>query len=424
MKKLFYLLIILTAACGKDLTNDKISSSTENNVTATTDFIGYNSYGQSLAVGGSGSSLATILPLQQTNAVMFNLGVRTIDYIGSIPTSFVPLAENISPDGIRGETPCTATSEIFNTLSPQNDFKLLAFASGQPHQDILALSKGGKFYGRYMANVQTAENISSALAKTFSMGATLWTQGENDYTDSTSYDDYKSRLIQLISDLSTDIPAITGQVTQPYFIINQISSNNRSNAGIASAPIARAQYDVAANNPNVTIATPLYMLDFLDDNTHLTDTSYAIMGAYDGIALKYMLIDNKKNYVYLESEESSGNDIYLTFNVPAPPLVLDTSWVTNPGNYGFKIKSTIGTNLKISLVEVTNDNKIHIKCTSNPVGSTLDYAINNGLRGRAGRINGVRGNLRDSQGRTLVFDSTGINFPLNNYCTIFQTAIK
>ena len=132
---------------------------------------------------------------------------------------------------------CIAVSELMGAKT----FRLHATASGQGSSTVLDLSKGTTAYQRLVKDIQTANTIAGNEGKTFSVGAIGWTQGEKDYTDNTSYNDYKLRLEQLNTDVNNDVALITLQGTPIPFIIGQISSHNRALDSMADPNIALAQ---------------------------------------------------------------------------------------------------------------------------------------------------------------------------------------
>src|SRR5207253_2376218 len=85
--------------------------------------------------------------------------------------------------------------------------------------------------------------------------------------------------------------------------------------------------------------------------------------------------------------------IAVKFHVPAPPLVLDTERVSNPGNYGFELAD--GT--AITSVAVSAPDTVTITLSSPPSsGAHLRYAFTGTPGKPGGSESGPRGNLRDS----------------------------
>lgn len=83
--------------------------------------------------------------------------------------------------------------------------------------------------------------------------------------------------------------------------------------------------------------------------------------------------------------------------VPSPPLVLDTTRVANPGNFGFEWKDDLGT-AKIEKVELTGPTTVQIVLDVVPVGAhqRLRFAFTGTPGAPGGPQTGPRGNLRDS----------------------------
>jgi hypothetical protein len=118
---------------------------------------------------------------------------------------------------------------------------------------------------------------------------------------------------------------------------------------------------------------------------------------------------------------ASGSTVSAKFRVPKPPLVLDTIHVTNPGQYGFSLVTATGIEIGLRSVSVSSADTVTIVARRPvPVGAKLRYAFKGGV---SGSKTGPRGNLRDSQGDTLVFDPTGINKRMDNWCVIFEATI-
>ena len=115
-----------------------------------------------------------------------------------------------------------------------------------------------------------------------------------------------------------------------------------------------------------------------------------------------------------------GHDVRIEFNVPSPPLCYDTVLVNKIDNYGFNVIKKNNTDI-VSSVEIKG-NCVLIKCTESPAGCKVRYAIN-GEKYKTGREHGPRGNLRDSQGKTMGVYVNGKSFPLDNWCFQFDSLI-
>lgn len=398
-----------------------VQSSATHELMISTDYLHFNSYGQSLSTGGSNGQPTTIVSkVQKYDSVMPNFGVRSIDYKTKTATKFVPLVEKLSRSTALGETLCSGSCEMFSQAMETKAFRLHAAASGQGSSTVLDLSKGTTAYQRLIKDIQTANTIAGKEGKTFSVGAIGWTQGEKDYNNNTSYNDYKLRLKQLNTDVNNDVALITFQGTSIPFIIGQVSSHNRAPDSMADPNIALAQLDLGINHPNFTLATPMYMLDYWPDNTHMNATGYRILASYYGYAMKKFLIDGVKNFIYPKEYYLEGTTLVIKFNVPMAPLVFDTERVADPGNFGFSVKDSANANIAINRIDIIDGDTVRIVCAGVP--STVSYAIN-GKGKKAGRLLGPRGCLRDSQGNSIVFDPAGTNWKLHNWTPIFKLTV-
>ena len=86
-------------------------------------------------------------------------------------------------------------------------------------------------------------------------------------------------------------------------------------------------------------------------------------------------------------------EIRISFNVPSPPLILDTINVRKAHNYGFNVITKEGIDI-IKEIRLQNDTII-LSCSKSPVHCKVRYGVNGEYKKSGWRI-GPRGNLRDS----------------------------
>ena len=104
--------------------------------------------------------------------------------------------------------------------------------------------------------------------------------------------------------------------------------------------------------------------------------------------------------------------------MPVPPLALDTTQVTNPGNYGFEYTDGSGAPPAITSVQLVAADTVQITLAAAPVGANkrVRYAYTSKGNVTPGPISGVRGNLRDSDPTPSLYGNTlqnwGITFDL------------
>ena len=113
-----------------------------------------------------------------------------------------------------------------------------------------------------------------------------------------------------------------------------------------------------------------------------------------------------------------GAVVTVKFKVPVPPLALDTTRITNPGNYGFTYGDG-GNSATITNVEIASADEVRITLSAAPTGANrlLRYA-QNGVPGGTcpGPTRGARGNLRDSDATVAYHaDASGQPYELFNW---------
>ena len=376
------------------------------------------SYGQSLSMG------ATATTLLSTTQPYFNLTFNTGPRKDTEATSVIPLVEqfnNPSIDGYanRGETHCSGLANYAsqammreNGINPQ-DHVIFASTAGHGGYTIDQLKKGSAWYPVLIDHVNKAKSLN--VGKSYHVPVVPWIQGENNAVSGglqTPYAVYKAGLIQLQSDANTDIKAITGQADPVRFITYQMSYAART-----WPDIAKAQLDLARENDNFMLATPMYHFPYAGDNVHLTNVGYKWMGAYFARAYKQYMIDGRKpDFINPISAYIKGNQVIVKFDVPTLPLKIDISTLASTTNAGFKVMNGAS---EIAITSVTaSDDTVILQLASAPTASVqvryaLDY-LGTGLT----ITGGASGNLRDST--TDSTEIAGAIKPLYHVCPHFE----
>jgi len=376
------------------------------------------SYGQSLSVGATATTILSVSqPYYNTT---FNTGPRQ----DTAATGVVPLVEqfnNPSADGYtnRGETHCSGMANYAsltmlkeNGINPQEHI-IFASTAGHGGYTIDQLKKGSAWYSVLLDHVTKAKSLNAG--KSYHVPVVPWIQGENNAVSGglqTPYTTYKAALARLQTDVDADIKAITAQVDPVRFITYQMSY-----AAATWPDIAKAQLDLARENDNFMLATPMYHFPYAGDRVHLTNIGYKWMGAYFGRAYKQYMIDGRKpDFINPLSAYLKDNKIYIKFDVPTLPLQIDTTTLANTANAGFKVMNGAA-EVVISDVSASGDTVI-IQLASAPTSDVkvryaLDYL-------GAGLIitGGASGNLRDSTADSIVI--SGTTYPLYHVCPHFE----
>jgi hypothetical protein len=288
--------------------------------------------------------------------------------------------------------------------------KVIALITARGSTNISGLSKGSDPYNIYIDAVSKVMNTATGKGKTMEVPFVFFTQGESD-SQSTSYSDYMTMLQQLILDINTDMKAITGQSKDIPLIGYQLNYHSRADR------IAKAHLDAGINNPGYICATPSYHLDVKSaDGVHFTGAYRRILGSYYGLAAMRWLINGKKFLpLYPIQFTVTGNNLKIKYHVPVGPIAFDTTDVSDPGNYGFDIKNSLGASLTLSNIQIIGQDTVSIDCSASPAGGTFTYAHSltdsyvqdDGTKKRQSG----RGCLRDSQGEIYKVDS----YKLHNY---------
>ena len=356
--------------------------------------------GQSLAAGEQS------LPIISTNEsiygnLMFKIGTHTWN------NSYFPDQPELRNDSLfefvklkavkrfeEGETIANGVSDHF-TKGLNSEYKLLFSYSGQGGRYLRELdkihddakdtragsrqSKGG-YYKTSVNDILRAKNLSEQKNLSYRVLAITWMQGEangqltlNRWDKSLNREEflnnYSNDLIQLKNDLQNDISEIVGQKSTTPFFTYQTGSI----AGVAQSIAAKKDNDIY-------LVGPTYMLpnaensNFLyndmvrhGDGIHLTADGERWLGEQFGKVIKRVLIDDEdwkplqpNNAILLDSLT-----VKLTFDVPKPPLVIDSLFLPKQGeNYGFRINNTDNIPLILNSVYQDSENSIILKSSS------------------------------------------------------------
>jgi len=385
-------------------------------------------YGQSLIVGQANPLISTTPAYDN---LMFEYGMRPqYDYPDDAANwydSLVPAveAQGPAPWGSLKETPMRGTGDGIKELMlsedgrayTDHDYKILLSAPGYGATTLAQLSKGTVHFTRLVAQAAAGRARANELGETFAVQAVLWVQGETDYQSSTTPEDYTFGLNKMVADIQSDIPAATGQSKRVAMIGGQVASHIHG-SWHDTPTIAIAQFDVSQSNPDFFIACAMYQFPY-QDGFHLTGVGSRWLGGYMGLAYKRIVIDGKDwKPLHPIATVRQGAIAEVRFHVPQGRLVFDTVTVPDQPSKGFQLVDAAGSPLTISSVEIVDYERVRIIATAPiPAGAKLRYAWQ-------GDVAKGLGNLRDTQGNTIIFDPTGINKPLHNWSMIFEETLS
>ncbi|MBX3199947.1 MAG: hypothetical protein KF894_17555 [Labilithrix sp.] len=375
--------------------------------------------GQSLGVGVSG---APALSLTQPFAnLMFNTGVMAG---GEGLERFEPLVEG---DNIPG------SKAIVETMSAAfaNLVAGLARADGEAHDVLMSvhasgaksyaqLKKGTKAYANGIAQVTAGRDIAKELGKTYVVRAVANVHGESDHAEKSTR--YATDLLAWQADYERDIRELTGQAEPVPMFQTQISSWTKLMGGTETSAIPAAQLAAHTTSAGkVVLVGPKYHLAYSKDGVHLTSRGYQHMGEDYAKAYRRVVLEGKPwEPLRPIATTREGAVIKVKLAVPAPPIVLDTTLVADPGSYGFEYSDASAAPPAIAKVEIAAPDTVVVTLAHVPTGGErrLRYAFT-GVKGAgAGPQTGPRGNLRDSDATR---SRTGQH--LYNWCIHFDEAV-
>lgn len=378
------------------------------------------STGQSLAIGTGGLPVLSTEPFQ--NGYMLNWG----------RTAFIPLVEPVT--GAVGPVGETMTTGMLSTLSqnassdPNGDDRwFISCLQGAGAVPYSSLMQGSDIYQQLMVDIDSAKRHCLTAGRPLVVRALTVVHGETDQYQGTTAEEYQNYLLDWQADIKDDVFLRTGQSEETLLLTDQMSS--WMSFGSPVPVTALGQYGaIAASGGKVVLTTPKYIFDSVDWLSHMTNYSYRRLGEYYAKAFR-ISIDQGMAWRPLmpESATLSGNVITVHFNVPVPPLVLDTIMVSRRVNYGFEYVDDCWS-AAIDHISIISPMDVEIALSNVPVcGNTrIRYAYTGVVGAWTGRhIQGaIGGNLRDSDSTlaTYIDGALPADFSprLENWCISFE----
>lgn len=374
--------------------------------------------GQSLS-NGYGSAVVSTMQLY-TN-LSFNTGVRA-GAEGLV--GLVPLVE--TSDGAHGETIASGMANLASSLWEAAGYTrqdMLMSAHGVDGARYELVKKGTGSYAAGMAQMTAGLALAQAQGLSYAVRAVTVIHGEsdhNDYKETLGNPNYAAHLQEWRADYEADAQAVTGQTAPVVMFYCQMSSWTAY--GTATSTIPGQQWQVAREQPDrFVLVGPKYFLPYVD-TVHLTGDGSRWLGEYYAKAYAAVFLKGEP-WRPLEPVAAvrRGTNVVVDFAVPAPPLVLDTMAVSDPGNFGFEFVD--GSMAPPAIVEValTGPEQVTLTLAGEPTGPApaVRYAFTGTPGANAGATTGPRGNLRDSDATTSLYE-----YPLYNWAIHFEVAVQ
>lgn len=308
-----------------------------------------------------------------------------------------------------------------------DDTLVCVFPGGQGATDIKRLSRGNESYISFLNDIRTVYKTAQEKGWDIYIPAICWMQGESDLFYYLG-DDYKKSLKQLAMDINEDIKHITNQQQDIRIICYQTNLLTNGVYFQADSFICRemavpqALMELVRDDTLFWASGPTYPYSFARELKHLDGISQKRFGYLAAISALGIIRDTKRfRGIVPTGFHCDNNEVRISFNVPYPPLVLDTLLVTNPSHYGFSVITPDNRNIIQSVF--LKDDVITLHCSEPVSGCKVRYAVN-GEKLKSGWEKGPRGNLRDSQGDSLKVDILEKTYPLHNWCYQFEQKLE
>ncbi len=371
--------------------------------------------GQSLSIGALGTPALSVA--QPFDNRMFVTGVLAG---GTGLTSLVPLTE--------GSVETLSSSFASLVTKVARDVVLVGQPAGQTSHDLLisahgiggtayvGLKKGTAAYANGMAQAKAGHDLAVAAGKTHVVRAVTNVHGESDAQSGNLT--YEANLLEWQASYETDVKAITGQAEAIPMLHTQFSSWTRLAGLPTTSIIPAAQLAAHVSAPGkVVLVGAKYHLPYVADGVHLTNEGYQHMGEDCAKVYRRVILEGKAwEPVRPHTVTRAGAVITVKMHVPALPLVIDTTIVSDPGNKGFE---WAGGGETIASVAITAPDAVAITLSAAPAAAgRLRYAFTGTSGALGGPTTGPRGNLRDSDATPSRF-----GYPLHNWCIHFDQPV-
>jgi len=253
---------------------------------------------------------------------------------------------------------------------------------------------GQAIFENLMTALRRARVQAAALGLAIDAKYTHLVGGESDKLKTRSA--YQAQLLQYQADVTAGYNAIVPGTGDVVVVLNQFSSWTRGDTGLAYSAAPLAQLHVALENPTKFVCIgPIFHLPYDSDGIHLSPIGQFWRGE---IAAEY---ENRHatggNALPLHFSSSTlvGNVWTGTVAGLDGNLVIDTTAVTDPGNYGVTFVPNVGNTAAIVGVALSGTDKVTVTFSAPPSG-TLRFALDGTPNSDAGATTGPRNCFRDS----------------------------
>lgn len=254
----------------------------------------------------------------------------------------------------------------------------------------------------------------------------IW--GESAYDPIASAATIKAGLSNILDTFDTRVKAINGQTVPVVMYLSQVAAHEYY--GVATPHVALAQAEwAAADRQRRVLVSPMYPFEYnptagspSDIGVHLSVDGVQRYACLEGDAIA--TVQSGKQWICPRIVGTWASGDTLTLEVEAEyDMVIDTTYVTDPGSYGFGAFNAADVAKTIESVTVVAGKFIKIKTTETwAAGDQWTYAWTGRVGGTdttypLGHTGGSRGCLRDDRPGTYT-TASGHSFPKGRYLEI------
>ena len=311
-------------------------------------------------------------------------------------------------------------------------------------------SIGSPPFQEMMSQVVCAMKYAKQMGLSYRVAGMVVVHGEFDSTNP----EYPANLQTWQADMQNGVQALTGQTGVIPMIAAQTQSFLNTDTFALSGSFGT--YLAATAVPaKILLACPEYAtMHHLAGETgptagytiHMTADGYRHLGTMMAKAARVATMEGGTwSPLAPISCIRNGNQIVIRHHVPVLPLVLDTSWVTDPGHLGYSWVDANDATIAIRSVTLTAADTVTITLNQASLGGTIGYAnfappsdpsytsAGGGSTTDYGPTRGPRGCLRDSDTAMAYYKPTvpyykpaasaENQYPMQNYCVMWQMAV-
>ncbi|MBS7545694.1 hypothetical protein [Ancylobacter oerskovii] len=399
--------------------------------------------GQSLKVAQHSSINPTLTGQTRPGAWMFTTTGYSDVRMGRAPNAVTEFTESylvgfepLTPKAASGSSIHVETmmeslafrlSDEFTEAFPDREYGGLYIVSAQGGTAYTGLKKGTAVYNNMLTAVTRAKLLAPLYGYTSVLVEYISVKhGEADAGNVS----YKDNLIEWRADYDADIRAITGQTAPVHFIMQMPSSDRNGDAGHYAT---KAMLDLHNESPyfHVSGADYPYLDEYYVDAAptnqflHLTGPGTHFAGEYVYLAERAVFGSRfgKGQIVQMVGATITGLDVELQFSTPYPPLVFDTTTISERDWRGIVIRDSAG-DYAVASGSITDDGstdgigRMTLTLAAAPTGTGLEARVARSNH-PGGDINlnprtaatVPRSNIRDSAPFVSTYDGS----PLHNW---------